>query len=97
MSIINQPFQGQLGDILISELKNGYTNFTIFSAFAKNSGVLRLKESIENFKSSGGYVKAFIGIDLDGTSYEAFSNIIFKIFLNCFLSNLICKFFLSIV
>jgi len=54
MSIINQPFQGQLGDILISELKNGYTNFTIFSAFAKNSGVLRLKESIENFKSSGG-------------------------------------------
>lgn len=52
MSIINQPFQGQLGDILISELKNGYTNFTIFSAFAKNSGVLRLKESIENFKSN---------------------------------------------
>lgn len=51
MSIINQPFQGQLGDILISELKNSYTNFTIFAAFAKNSGVLRLKESIENFKS----------------------------------------------
>lgn len=75
MSIINQPFQGQLGDILISELKNGYTNFTIFSAFAKNSGVLRLKESIENFKSSGGYVKAFIGIDLDGTSYEALLNL----------------------
>lgn len=75
MSIINQPFQGQLGDILISELKNGYTNFTIFSAFAKNSGVLRLKESIENFKLSGGYVKAFIGIDLDGTSYEALLNL----------------------
>lgn len=75
MSIINQPFQGQLGDILIAELKNGYTNFTIFSAFAKNSGVLRLKESVENFKSGGGYVKAFIGIDLDGTSYEALLNL----------------------
>ena len=50
MSIINQPFQGQLGDIIISELENGYTKFTIFSAFAKNSGVLRLKDSIEKFK-----------------------------------------------
>ncbi len=38
MSIINQPFQGQLGDIIISALKNGYTDFTIFSAFAKNHG-----------------------------------------------------------
>lgn len=75
MFIINQPFQGQLGDLLISELKNDYTNFTIFSAFAKNSGVLRLKESIENFKTNGGYVKAFIGIDLDGTSYEALLNL----------------------
>lgn len=75
MSIINQPFQGQLGDILISELKKGYTNFTIFSAFAKNSGVLRLKKAIEDFKASGGYVKAFIGIDLDGTSYEALLNL----------------------
>ena len=35
MSIINQPFQGQLGDILISELKNGYTNFTIFLCICK--------------------------------------------------------------
>ena len=26
MSIINQPFQGQLGDILISELENGKTD-----------------------------------------------------------------------
>lgn len=75
MPIINQPFQGQLGDILISELENGYTKFTIFSAFAKNSGVLRLKDSIEKFKSKGGYIKAFVGIDLDGTSYEALLNL----------------------
>lgn len=47
MSIINQPFQGQLGEILRGELNAKYTSFTIFSAFAKNSGVLRLKESLE--------------------------------------------------
>ena len=75
MSIINQPFQGQLGDIIISALKNGYTDFTIFSAFAKNSGVLRLKDSIEKFRANGGNVKAFVGIDLDGTSYEALLNL----------------------
>jgi hypothetical protein len=69
MPIINQPFQGQLGNIIISELEKDYTEFTIFSAFAKNSGVLRLKDSIEKFKSNGGYAKAFVGIDLDGTSY----------------------------
>lgn len=75
MPIINQPFQGQLGDILISELEKDYTKFTFFSAFAKNSGVLRLKNSIEKFKAKGGYVKAFVGIDLDGTSYEALLNL----------------------
>lgn len=60
MTIINQPFQGQLGDILISELENGYTKFTIFSAFAKNSGVLRLKDSIEKFKSTGTSLNRYV-------------------------------------
>ena len=75
MSIINQPFQGQLGEILRGELNANYTSFTIFSAFAKNSGVLRLKESLEKFRANHGKIKAFIGIDLDGTSYEALSNL----------------------
>ena len=71
MPIINQPFQGQLGDLLIEELKKDYSTFTIFSAFAKNSGVLRLKPSLEVFKARGHSINAYIGIDLDGTSYEA--------------------------
>jgi len=75
MPIINQPFQGQLGTILINELSNSYNGFTIFSAFAKNSGVLRLKPSMETFKANGGKITAFIGIDLDGTSYEALLNL----------------------
>ncbi len=75
MTIINQPFQGQLGDILKTELASDYQTFTIFSAFAKNSGVLRLKDSLETFKKQGGRIRAFIGIDLDGTSYEALLNL----------------------
>ena len=53
MEIINQPFQGQLGEILKTELKKKYTSFTIFSAFAKNSGVLRLKDALEEHKKMG--------------------------------------------
>ena len=75
MSILNQPFQGQLGDVLIEKLEADYTSFTIFSAFAKNSGVLRLKSALKEFKSNGGKINAFIGIDLDGTSYEALLNL----------------------
>lgn len=76
MSILNQPFQGQLGNVLIDQIENyDYSSLTIFSAFAKNSGVLRLKSSLEKFKKNTGYIKAFIGIDLDGTSYEALLNL----------------------
>ncbi len=75
MSIINQPFQGQLGNIIIDELNDNYSNLTIFSAFAKNSGVLRLKNALENHRAHGGRITAFIGIDLDGTSYEALLNL----------------------
>ena len=75
MPIINQPFQGQLGNILMEELNLSYNSFTIFSAFAKNSGVLRLKDTLQKFKESGGKIRAFIGIDLDGTSYEAILNL----------------------
>ncbi len=76
MPILNQPFQGQLGNVLIDELNSSnYNQITIFSAFAKNSGVLRLKASLEKFKNAGGKIIAFIGIDLDGTSYEALLNL----------------------
>lgn len=75
MPVINQPFQGQLGEIIKQTLTKEYNEFTIFSAFAKNSGVLRLKPSLSVFRSHGGTVNAFIGIDLDGTSYEALLNL----------------------
>jgi HKD family nuclease len=75
MIVINQPFQGQLGTTLIDELNENYSSLTIFSAFAKNSGVLRLKPALERHRANGGRITAFIGIDLDGTSYEALLNL----------------------
>lgn len=78
MKIVNQPFQGQLGNILIDEIsKPEYEELLIFSAFAKNSGILRMKNSFEEFRKKGGKIKAFIGIDLDGTSYEALINLFY--------------------
>ncbi len=77
MNIINQPFQGQLGSILIDELTQGYDQFVFFSAFAKNSGVLRMKPALRQFRAGGGKITAFIGIDLNGTSYEALLNLFY--------------------
>ncbi len=76
LQLINQPFNGQLGTTLKDKLSKGtYKYFTIVSAFAKNSGVLRMKESIQNFRNCGGKVDAFIGLDAHGTSYEAVLNL----------------------
>lgn len=78
MIMINQPFHGQLGELLCEKLSQPLGNvasFTMFSAFAKNSGVLRLKPALEQFKNAGGYITAFIGLDAHGTSYEAVLNL----------------------
>lgn len=71
MNILNQPFEGALGDLLINYLDSDYKSFDMVSAYAKLSGVLRLKPSLLTFKSNGGSIKAFIGIDQRNTSYEA--------------------------
>lgn len=72
MEIINQPFTGQLGNRLIELLKSPeYHTLEILVAFAKNSGVLRIKNSLENFRARGGKVNVYVGVDLGVTSYEA--------------------------
>lgn len=72
MELMNQPFTGQLGNRLI-ELLNmpDYHTLNIAVAFAKNSGVLRIKDALERFRKRGGKVNAYVGVDLGGTSYEA--------------------------
>ena len=76
MILLNQPFNGQLGNILKEKLEAPYNKFVILSAFAKNSGVLRLKPAMEQFKQAGGIIEAYIGVDAHGTSYEAVLNLL---------------------
>lgn len=72
MELINQPVNGQLGDRLIDLLNSSdYHTLDLIVAFAKSSGVLRMKTAFEEFRSKGGKVNAFVGVDLGGTSYEA--------------------------
>lgn len=72
MELMSQPFTGQLGNRLIELLDSSdYHTLNIAVAFAKNSGVLRIKDSLERFRKRGGKVNAYIGVDLGGTSYEA--------------------------
>ena len=76
MIMLNQPFNGQLGEVLKNKMQEPYTKLIIMSAFAKNSGVLRLKPALKHFKENGGCIEAFIGVDAHGTSYEAVLNLL---------------------
>lgn len=72
VQLINQPLGGQIGNYLQSYLESSkFNKLIIVVAFAKNSGVLRLKKAFETFRKSGAEIEAYVGIDLDGTSYEA--------------------------
>lgn len=75
--LMNQPFNGQFGDYLIDCLENAsFSSLDMVVAFAKNSGVLRLKEAFETFRSKGSKINVLVGIDLNGTSYEALTNLL---------------------
>lgn len=71
MKIISQPFSS-LGDYLIEILRSReYHTFNFAVAFAKSSGVLKIKNALEAFKKNNGKINAYIGIDMKITSYEA--------------------------
>lgn len=72
MELMNQPLNGQLGNRLIELLDSpSYHTLNIVVAFAKNSGVLRVKDSLQRFRERGGKVNVYVGVDLGVTSYEA--------------------------
>lgn len=80
MKLFNQPFAGAMGDELISQLQSGkFKNLTMFVAFAKTSGVLRIKSALDAFRADGGNVTVYVGIDLDGTSYEALTELLHSV------------------
>ena len=77
MELMNQPFTGQLGNRLIELLDSqDYHILNIVVAFAKNSGVLRIKDALERFRGRGGKVNIYVGVDLGGTSYEALTSLL---------------------
>lgn len=77
MELLNQPFTGQLGNRLIDLLDSGeYHTLNIIVAFAQSSGVLRIKPAIDKFRSLGGNVNVTVGVDLEGTSYEALTSLL---------------------
>lgn len=76
MELMNQPLNGQLGNRLIELLDSpNYQTLNIVVAFAKNSGVLRVKDSLERFRERGGKVNVHVGVDLGVTSYEALTSL----------------------
>ncbi|MEX3510775.1 phospholipase D-like domain-containing protein [Kocuria carniphila] len=77
MELLNQPLSGQLGDRLIELLDStDYQTLNIIVAFAKNSGVLRIKDALEKFRRRGGTVNVCVGVDLGGTSHEALTSLL---------------------
>lgn len=75
MKIHNQPSDGTFGDIIKKWLASDTGEFFGISAFAKNSGVLMLEDSINIFRANAGIATFIVGIDLDGTSIEALKNL----------------------
>lgn len=77
MELLSQPFNGQLGTRLIQLLDSSeYQRLNIIVAFANNGGVLRIKDALERFRTKGGAVNAYVGVDLHGTSYEALTTLL---------------------
>lgn len=52
-----------------------FQNFYILSAYARTSGVERLREAIQKFKSTGGKVKAAVGIGQKNTSIQGLESL----------------------
>jgi len=77
MELLHQPFDGQLGNRLIDLLDSrDFETLNVIVAFAKNSGVLRIKDAFERFRNRGGTINVYVGIDLTGTSYEALTTLL---------------------
>ena len=70
MELMNQPFNGQLGNKLIELLDSqSYHTLNIVVAFAKSSGVLRIKDSLEKFRVRGVKGNVYLVVDFCFTSY----------------------------
>ncbi|MGG7212633.1 hypothetical protein ACQPUY_03330 [Clostridium nigeriense] len=76
MYLLNQPSNGNLGTLLLSNLNENYNSFKFIVAYAKLSGVRYLENTINSFKSNGGQVIGTVGIDQHNTSLEAIQRLL---------------------
>lgn len=76
MRIHEQSFDGPFSDVINHWLDSADGgSFTGISAFAKASGIGLIEKSLRNYKNRGGKIIFIVGIDLDGTSYDALINL----------------------
>ena len=71
MYLFNQPHERCVGETLREILGNndgyGFDTFYILVAYARTSGVSRIQNEIENFKATGGQVRAVVGMGHNNT------------------------------
>lgn len=77
VDLLMQPF----GEDLAAELEklletNRYSRLSAIVAFAKSAGVERIENAVRSFRKQGGTADFYIGFDLEGTSYEAASQLL---------------------
>lgn len=74
MSLINQP-RIQVSGVMLTTLLSGkedFTNHTFFImvAYAKRSGISRLRETLDQYRRKGGKLVAIVGVDQKTTSIQ---------------------------
>jgi hypothetical protein len=71
-TLLWQPTSGRFGDWLTEQLQSGkWSQAILVAAFARAGGLGYLRSSLASFRSSGSKCRAWIGIDVGGTSAEA--------------------------
>ena len=74
MKIINQPHASSIGvrlkEILEDNKRFDYETFYFIVAYVNEGGVSLLKPSLEKFRTSGGHIKAVVGIDQGNTTAQ---------------------------
>lgn len=73
IGFIAQPHNGQLGHLLIEELKKPprIKSVTIISAFVSRATTFRLKAALQALQDAGAKIMIVLGVDMGGTSKEA--------------------------
>lgn len=76
-SHIFQPVNGAIGDCLIHLFSDSrFNRCVLVVAWAKHSAILLLERAIRDFRERGGELIVYVGVDMQGTSYEALCDLL---------------------